>query len=251
MNDKKSLVVISGGMGGVGKRLAQRLATEGMIVCLLYYSQDKNVVDAFLETLPGDGHLAFSCDIRDAHATARLIATIEETHGAVEVCIHAAVPKLVRQHASTITPAEFAEQFSVTVFGALHLFQSVAEYMRERKTGVLIGFTTKAIEAGAAPTKMAGYVCAKYALRGLLRELYFDLAKDGIRVNAIAPDFLDTGLHSDLPRLVVDFLKRGVVASDEESFAAISDVVVDLIRNKNEERNGTSCTVPELAVSPL
>jgi len=71
---------------------------------------------------------------------------------------------------------------------------------------------------------MGGYTVAKYALRGLLKELHQDLASSNVTVNAVAPDFMDTDLHKDLPGAVRKFIaERGVeggVRSPEDVAAA-------------------------------
>jgi 3-oxoacyl-[acyl-carrier protein] reductase len=61
---------------------------------------------------------------------------------------------------------------------------------------------------------MAGYLLAKHALRGLLREWHLELASTNIVVSALAPEFLDTNLSADLPESVREFIKtRGVYGS--------------------------------------
>ena len=78
--------------------------------------------------------------------------------------------------------------------------------MKKRNTGSIIGITTAALELDSKPTTMAGYVCAKHALRGMLRELFYDVSTNNISVNAVAPDFVETNLHKDLPQQVLDLL---------------------------------------------
>ncbi len=80
--------------------------------------------------------------------------------------------------------------------------------MGEKKNGVLIGITTSAIEQNSPSGNMAGYISSKSALRGLLRELARQLAPYGVRVNAVAPSFVNTKLNSDLPERIIDFVKE-------------------------------------------
>lgn len=204
MNIKPKVAILSGGMGGIGRAIAQRLAVEGKRVCVLYHKSPKAEADAFVASLPGSNHLALACDITKAEEVSVAVATAHERLGGLDIAIHAAVSPLVREKASAIDPLAFKQQFEVTAFGGLNFFQAVIPSLRAQKSGHLIGITTAALDSGAL-SGMAGYVCAKYALRGLLHELALELAPH-IRVDEIAPGFVPTGLHADLPEQVRAFI---------------------------------------------
>ena len=64
--------------------------------------------------------------------------------------------------------------------------------MKERGEGAIVGILSRVIYPDALYAKMSGYTIEKFALRGLLKELYRELLPSGVRVNAVAPEYLWT-----------------------------------------------------------
>lgn len=212
-------------MGGIGQATAIRLAKEGYRLCLLYYTSPKKDVDAFIATLCGGGHIALTCNLAKSEEVHTTIAVAHEKLGRLDTAIHTAVSPLVREKASVINPKQFSQQFEVTTFGGLNFFQATLAYISAQKEGHLIGITTKALDSERF-SGMTGYLCAKYALRGLLRELAFELAPH-IRVHEIAPGFVSTKLHADLPLAVRTFITERTPTQTPED---IADMVSKLLQ---------------------
>ncbi len=241
-------IVISGGLGGIGRAMASRFARDGHAVFVLDRKEAVEAATEFVSSFKDGNVRAYPCDITDASDAKKAIDEIVARAKSVDVCIHAAVSPLIRKRASMISPEEFRQQFDVTVFGGLNLFQAVIPYMKKQKSGLIIGFTTSALEPEAGESKMAGYASAKSALRGLLRELSFELKTDGIRVNAIAPSFVPTQLNGDLPLEVKQFIVERAPSTTPE---AVADMVADVCSGGNKESTGMSYPVGGGKVSPL
>jgi 3-oxoacyl-[acyl-carrier protein] reductase len=231
--------IISGGMGGIGRAIATRLAADGFSVALLYNSTDKSDADAFAASLPGTGHIALRCDITKSSEVESAVMLANEAMQDISICIHAAVSPIVRKTASKISPEEFRSQFEVTAFGGFNLFHAVLSRMRERKEGLIIGLTTAALEENDGGA-MAGYIAAKFALRGMLRELSHELEPQGVRVNAVAPGFVPTRLQSDLPEPVLRFItERAPTQSPED----VAEVVSFLCSDEGSGESGKTFSI--------
>jgi 3-oxoacyl-[acyl-carrier protein] reductase len=221
-----STVLIAGGMGDIGRAIAVRFAGAGERIALLYHTTPDAEARSFIEGLPGTGHVALRCDITDAGSVAGALAAVLKQGDPISLCVHAAVASIVRKAAYDIPPEEFRGQFDVTCFGGLNLFQAVVPRMV--RGGKILGITTSAADPGGQSSAMAGYVAAKYALRGLLRELSRELAGRGIGVAAVAPGFVPTKLHRDLPEQVFNFLKdrqpAELVSTPEEVARKVEEV---------------------------
>lgn len=201
------VVLISGGMGGIGRAIATRLSREGYRIALFYHNTPKTDADAFLQTLSGTGHCGFVCDITDPSALQSAVVEAHGRMGRLDVCVHAAVSPLIRKRASGIDPQDFKQQFDVTTFGGLCLFQAVTVFFQKQKRGRLIALTTAALDA-PAPSNMAGYVCAKSALRMLMRELAGNLS---LHISASVrshPDSYRPICTTIFPRKSLNFCKR-------------------------------------------
>jgi NAD(P)-dependent dehydrogenase (short-subunit alcohol dehydrogenase family) len=211
-------VIITGGLGDIGKAIAFRLAKEGCTLALLYHTTPRADADAFVATLTGTGHVALRCDLADKKNVELVIVEANERLSGIDVAIHAAADKLVRKSALSITPEEFKTQFEATIFGALHFFQGVAPFLKKAPAGLMIGITTAVLDHAESKSTMAGYISAKYALRGLLRELATELASSTIAVCEVAPGFIPTQFHADLPGQVFEFLR------DRTPHASVEDI---------------------------
>lgn len=207
MSQTTRVAIISGGLGGIGQAVARQLADDGHSIALFFYPNPPAEAEAFIRGLSGSGHLALACDLRREDDVRLAVNQVGEQMGKIDACVHAAVSPLVRKRAAVISPADFKEQFEVTLFGGLNLFQAVIPWLQKQKSGRLIGLTSAALEPNQPVSSMAGYICAKHALRGLLRDLAKELVADGISVHAVAPGFVPTPLHNDLPPRLIELLQ--------------------------------------------
>ena len=245
MNTPSSLrVIISGSMGGIGKAIAEMLAHDGAHLGLLYHSTRPEEVASFVTTLGGSGHIAVQTDLSNPESAAAAVGKCIEALDGIDVCIHAATSKIVRKRASDISPEDFKKEFDVGVFGAFNLLHAIILHFKEQKSGSIIALTSAGIEQGAAAGPMAGYLAAKHALRGLLRDLSQELSPAHIMVNAVAPGFVDTPLHEDLPERVRDFMRERASVSPQD----VALVVKTLL---STEVTGMSYPVPSDEPKPL
>jgi NAD(P)-dependent dehydrogenase (short-subunit alcohol dehydrogenase family) len=117
------------------------------------------------------------------------------------------------------TPADLRLMIDVNAGAALWLTQAVAPYMRARGTGAIVHVAAR---PGLEPTAgMATYGASKAALVHLTRVLDLELRPLGIRVNAVAPQILDTAVNR--PYLTPDQLAHAVAPE------AVADVITFLV----------------------
>lgn len=193
--------LVTGGMGGIGSAIAKRLAADGYAIAIL----SRSFVPAFFDGWLGACHKGFAIDVTRSADVERVIEEIEAV-APIDVCVHAATGRIARKKILQLNDSAFREAFEVDVFGGFGVLRAVAARMKKRRRGMLIGLTSIAIEPQAIHGAMGAYVCAKFALRGLLRELSQELKADGVRVNAVAPDFVCTPLHQDLPQRAFELI---------------------------------------------
>jgi NAD(P)-dependent dehydrogenase (short-subunit alcohol dehydrogenase family) len=205
------VAIVVGAGGELGRATAQRLAAAGFTVV----GVDRNAEN--LKELP-DGIRAEVGDATDPAVAKDLVDRIAAEVGPPEVLVNS----LGTYHlgdALDATPADLRLMIDVNAGPALWLTQAVAPYMRDRGTGVIVHVAAR---PGLEPTAgMATYGASKAALVHLTRVLDLELRPLGIRVNAVAPQILDTAANR--PYLTPDQLAHAVAPE------AVADVITFLV----------------------
>lgn len=247
--EEKKVVVISGGMGAVGQTTAVAMLAEGYRVVLLYRNTPQTEIDIARDSW-GKGVLFIRCDLGHGVEVQSAIQTVVDHFGHIDVCIHTAVAAIERKKIFDLDELAFRGQFEASFFGAFNLFKFASTVMRERNSGILIAITSVVAEPGVRGTRMGAYTTAKLALRGLLRELYFELRQNGVRVLAVAPDIMKTPLNNDLPDKYFEFAQMKL---DKNLLTPVdvAHAVVYLCSPEGAELNGISLLVETMEATPL
>lgn len=240
---ERHVALITGGMGAVGQATARALASEGYVVYLSYFSSTAKDAAACIASLPGTGHEAIHCNIADYQSVADMIARVLAKSPAIDIVVHTAADRIVRSTLEAMTASDFRSQFEASVFGAFNLFAQVLPLMKKQGTGLIVGITTAAIREPEGAGKMSGYIAAKYALEGLLRETARECKATSVRVNAIAPDLMQTKLTADLPPRLFEFAaekdSRGRITTPDD----VAQKVLYLLSDEGKTINDMSLAV--------
>jgi NAD(P)-dependent dehydrogenase (short-subunit alcohol dehydrogenase family) len=180
MSERIAIVVGAG--GNLGPATVEALAANGYTVV----GVDRN--EQALKELP-DGVRREVGDATDPTLAKNIIDRIETEVGPPEVLVNT-IGAFGLGEAVTATPEDLRAMMDVNLGAALWLSQAVAPYMRERGAGSIVHVTAR---PGVDPTAgMAAYSLSKAALSHLVRILDLELHPYGIRVNAVAPQVIDT-----------------------------------------------------------
>ena len=183
------IAIITGAGRGIGRAIAERFAREGAAVVLAQRSGDEIESLASLITHNHGSAIAVPTDVRDPASVARLIEHTLETHGRIDVlCNNAGVGHV--QNVVDLRLADYEDVMNVNVRGALLSMKAALPSLVERGEGSIINIVS-VLSFVARPVATA-YCTSKAALLGLSRQVALDYASRGIRVNAIAPGFVDT-----------------------------------------------------------
>lgn len=203
MQENKKTAVISGALGDIGKATAKAFAQDGYNVILLYHTTKDSEVKKFVSSLEKGRHRAVVCDLTSEKSVKKAADIAKKQFGTVDVCVHCAVGKIERKHILEFDRKSLDKQLAVGFFGGFALFREIVPLMS--KGSAIVAVTSSSIEDKNTGGRMGAYNIGKYALKGLVLELARDLLPRGIRVNAVAPNFMDTKLNNDLPRKVAEF----------------------------------------------
>jgi len=208
------VAIVAGAGGGLGQAITRTLAASGMTVVAV----DRN--ERGLGELP-DGARREVADTTDPEVVRPLIDRIAAEAGPPGVLVNT-IGAFRPGDAASATPEALRLMIDVNLGTALWLSQAVAPHMRQRGSGAIVHLTAR---PGIEPTGgMAAYSVSKAALVHLTRTLDVELRPQGIRVNAVAPQLIDTPANrASLPAEVM----ANAVAPE-----AIADVIAFLVSDR-------------------
>lgn len=177
-------VLITGGGSGIGAGIVDAFVKQGAQVFFIDIVEDAS--RALAERLKDARHapVFFHCDLTNLDALAKVIAQIEQDHGAIEVLINNAANDN-RHEVHEVTGQYWDNSLAVNLRHQFFCAQAVAPGMKKAGGGVILNFGS--ISWHLALPNLTLYMTAKAAIEGLTRGLARDLGKDGIRVNTVIP----------------------------------------------------------------
>lgn len=185
---KGELAVVTGGGTGIGQAIAQAMHAAGARVVLV--GRREAELAAAVKTM-GEGAAFAVHDITVTAETGALVDRIVKEHGPITCLVNNAGRHLKKPAVET-TPQEFLDVLNTHILGAHELTRLVIPGMIERKHGCVL-FTASMASLFGIPLVVA-YASAKSAMLGMVRTLSTELSPHGIRVNAIAPGWIDTDM---------------------------------------------------------
>lgn len=238
---KGRVALVTGGGSGLGRAMAWGLAAHGADLVIL--DRDEATAKACAREIAeaaGCRSWAFQCDVSDEGQVGRAADQALHAAAKIDVLINNAGHN-IRKPLLDYTLAEFDSLHQVHVRGTFLVTRAVGRHMQARQSGVIINIAS--ILGHIAAPQVAPYAAAKGAIVQLTKVLSLELAPH-VRVNAIAPGYIDTPLtrqHApDVRKRITDFAPLGrfgeareligpvlFLASDASSFVTGTSLIVD------------------------
>jgi NAD(P)-dependent dehydrogenase (short-subunit alcohol dehydrogenase family) len=182
-------ILVTGASSGIGRQIAITCAQMGAQIVLT--GRDAGRLAATAGVLHGDGHLAIEADLAQAAGLDQVV----HAAGTVDGVVHAAgISRLVpfrlmsRQHID--------ETFDTNTFAPMLLTKGLLAKKRVAPGGSILFISALSSHSGALAT--TAYAASKSALLGAMRSLALEVAKQGIRVNCLAPGYVRTPMLEGL-----------------------------------------------------
>jgi NAD(P)-dependent dehydrogenase (short-subunit alcohol dehydrogenase family) len=199
MSNFQSLAVVTGAADGIGWATAQLLAAQGWQLALL--DTDGAGIEQRAKTLGGN-HAGWVCDVTDAQTVGSVVREIQKSQGPIKALVNNA--GIGDQTAPTLSqdPQAFDRVLSVHLRGTFLMSQQVIGCMTENSRdekgcrGAIVNIGSIA-SVGGLPGRNA-YSAAKAGILGMTRAMASEWARKGIRINAVAPGYVNTALVKKL-----------------------------------------------------
>ncbi|MEC9485077.1 MAG: 3-oxoacyl-[acyl-carrier-protein] reductase [Candidatus Izemoplasma sp.] len=202
MKFKEKVVLITGANSGIGKEIALLFGQQGATVVVNYIVNEgaaKDVLDE-IRTLGGDG-MIYHADVTDLESCKAMVTTVKKTYGQLDVLVNNS--GITRDNLIIrMQEEEFDQVINVNLKGAWNMAKSAARVMMKQRSGNIVNISSVVGIIGNAG--QSNYVASKAGLIGLTKSLSKELGIRGVRVNAVAPGFIETKMTDELSKDVRD-----------------------------------------------
>lgn len=220
----KGLALVTGGSGGIGQAIALRLGSDGFFV-VVHYNSNGAKAEATAEEIRKSGGRAatLSFDVSDSAATETALDSLTKAHPDLtwEVLVNNA-----GRHNDTLvgfmSDDAFDSVMKTNAYGPFYLMRYFVKKMMRLRRGSIVNISSLAGQTGN-PGQF-NYSASKAALIAMTKTLAMEVGSRGIRVNAVAPGFIETEMLEAVPQLE-EMKKRiplGRLGTSKEVAGAVS-----------------------------
>jgi 3-oxoacyl-[acyl-carrier protein] reductase len=216
------VALVTGASGGIGRRIAERLASEGATLAL-HYASNARPAEELAAALPRAA--TFGADLGDREAPERLVDAVEAALGPIDVLVANHGAGRVAQ-LDEVDAEAFDAMLAINLRAPFLLARRTLAGMRERGFGRILFMSSVAGLTGGIIGPH--YAASKAGLHGLTHYLAARAARDGVTVNALAPALIeDTGMLPGDPSDLAARIPVGRVGRPEE----VADLALAVLGN--------------------
>ena len=195
------VVVVTGGSRGIGRSVVLKFAEENATVVLVHYDPDESAANETLSMLDSKGITAesYKVDVSAYGAVEELFHEIMERFGKVDVLVNNAgitrdtlLMRMEEKHWDAVINVNLKSVFNCT--------HAVIRPMIKQRSGWIVNISSVVGQIGNIG--QANYSASKAGIMGFTKTVAREVASRGIRVNAVAPGFIETEMTASLPEKV-------------------------------------------------
>lgn len=195
-NLSSKIAVVTGGSRGIGRAICLELAACGATVAVNYHQSAAAAAEVVSEIEKnGAAAQAVQADVRDSEQVGAMFKGIIAAHGTIDILVNNA--GMTRDNViMMMKPDDFDAVIDTNLRSAWLCCKAAARVMMRKRRGAIINITSVVGLAGNGG--QTNYAASKAGIIGLTKSLAKEVAVRGIRVNAVAPGFVETDMTADL-----------------------------------------------------
>ena len=178
------VAIITGGDSGIGQAVAIAFAKEGADIVVAFYNQQEDAGETVkLVEAIGRRCVLVKCDLKQEQSACQVVDTAIQQLGHIDILINNIAVQYPQNSINDITAEQLSNTFATNIISYFHMTKAVLPHL---KAGCAIVNTASITAYKGTPT-LIDYSSTKGAIVSFTRSLSLSLAKNGIRVNAVAP----------------------------------------------------------------
>jgi NAD(P)-dependent dehydrogenase (short-subunit alcohol dehydrogenase family) len=185
--------IVTGGSKGIGRAIALGLAGAGASVAIAARGEDDLRLAAEELEAAGGRALAVATDVADPAACQNLVDRTVETFGTVDILVNNAGSAPFMSTLDQIRESGFEKYFRINFMGAMYCTRAAGQVMVARQVGCVVNVAS--VAGFIASPGLSYYASAKAAMISLTRTAAREWASAGVRVNAVAPGWIETDMN--------------------------------------------------------
>lgn len=199
--------IVTGGSRGIGRAIAEQLAQAGANVAIIYAGRTEAAEETLrLVQAAGSKGKIIQCDVSKEAAVAAMVKEVKDDFGSVDILVNnAGITRdtlLMRMKTE-----DWQAVLDTNLTGAFYCTRNAVKWMMKQRSGAIVNITSIVGQIGNAG--QANYAAAKAGMIGFTKAVAKEFAARRIRVNAVAPGFIET----DMTAVLSEDAKKGILAS--------------------------------------
>ena len=224
------VALVTGAGSGIGKAIALELAKNHatVIVNYMHSKMGAEAVVAEIEAMGGSAE-AICCSVNDFDAVATMIKDVVKKYGRIDVLVNNA--GITKDNLLMMMKEEdFDDVIDVNLKGTFNTMRHIARQMMKQKGGSIINISSVVGVMGNAG--QVNYAASKAGIIGMTKSMAKELGSRNIRVNAVAPGFVETAMTQALSEEVIEIGKAQIPLGRFALPEEVANAVVFLASDK-------------------
>ena len=238
------IALVTGGIGGIGTSICQRLARDGYGVVAAYHPAEQGNVEAWVAARKAEGLDigTISGDVSSAEDSARMVAELQQQFGPVDVLVNCA--GITRDKTFRKMDAEsWNAVINVNLNSVYNVTRPCWDGMIDRGWGRVINISS--VNGQRGQFGQTNYSAAKAGMHGFSMALAQEGAAKGVTVNTVSPGYIKTAMtaaiREDVLKAIIDGIPMKRMGTPEEIAAVVAFLASDdaaYITGANLQMNG-------------
>lgn len=240
MRLQDKVAIITGGANGIGLAAAKTFVREGARVAMADFDEETGSQRA--AELKAEGYEAafFQVNVADKDSVDSMVKDVLSHFGKIDILVNnAGITRDGMLHKLAVE--DFQKVVDVNLTGVFHCAQAVVPAMVQQGSGRIIN--TSSVSGIYGNVGQTNYAATKAGVVGMTKTWAKELGRKGIKVNAVAPGFIETGMTAKVPEKVIEQMKMLVPLGRLGLPEDIANAYLFLASEESKYVNGTTLHV--------